>query len=213
MDWQSTQSAIQDCRRCEKEVVPCLIVPPDKKRAPPWEPLTPVRLYFVSVAPPFGGAYFWDERQRDAVRARLFMALHEALGLKITTCEEFRNRQFFLTPMVKCPSMKANRDHPSHPTAITNCGPLLRDELLAARPERILALGRVPFIGICKVFGVDAPKTVAQFRKRVSWIRLGDLDAPMLGTYFVGNNRHKGFPSIVEDINRLLELKPRTVNG
>jgi uracil-DNA glycosylase len=115
--------------------------------------------------------------------------------------------------MVKCPSSKKGKDHPPVSAAITNCSPFLRDELLAAEPERILALGRVPFNGICKIFGIEAPKTVAQFRKRVSWIRLNGWEVPMLGTYFVGNNRHRGFSAVIEDITRLLELKPRAVNG
>jgi len=32
----------------------------------------------------------------------------------------------------------------------------------------------------------------------------------MAGTYFTGNNRHKGFAKIVEDIDGLLKLEPRT---
>lgn len=72
-----------------------------------------------------------------------------------------------------------------------------------------MALGRVPFESMCKMFGLDAPKEVAQFRKRVAWVQVGAKDVPLIGTYFVGNNRHRGFPAIVEDIRRLLELSPR----
>jgi hypothetical protein len=31
----------------------------------------------------------------------------------------------------------------------------------------------------------------------------------MAGTYFTGNNRHKGFDKIIEDIERLLKLSPQ----
>lgn len=213
MDWHSTQQAIQVCRRCEAECVQYLNVPRGEKRSPPWQPARPVRLYFVSVAPPWGGAYFWDETQRDAVRERLFAALREPLGVPITSCQQFRDLHLFLTPAVKCPSSKEDKDHQPLRAAIRHCASFLRDELLDAEPERILALGRVPFRGVCKMFGVDVPRTVAQSRARVTWVRMGTREVPLLGTYFVGNNRHGKFPAIVEDIARLLELKPRCTNG
>src|SRR5438309_1081421 len=102
--WEAIQREIQGCRRCEADGVPHLRVPRHEKRKPPWEPLRPVRLYFVSVAPPWGGPYFWDETVRDAVREGLFAALHEALGVAVGSCREFRDLRMFLTPAVKCPS-------------------------------------------------------------------------------------------------------------
>ena len=30
------------------------------------------------------------------------------------------------------------------------------------------------------------------------------------GTYFAGNNRHRGFDKVIEDIERLLKMEPRT---
>jgi hypothetical protein len=42
---------------------------------------------------------------------------------------------------------------------------------------------------------------------------VGAREVPLLGTYFVGNNRHRGFSAIGENITRLLELKPRCTNG
>lgn len=213
MGWHLTQQAIQACKWCETECVPYLPVPRSEKRFPPWQPARPVRLFFVSVAPPWGGAYFWDETKRDAVREGLFRALQEPLGVTITDCRQFRDLRLFLTPMVKCPSSKEGRDHPPLRAAIRHCASFLRDELLAAQPERILALGRVPLRGVCQMFGVRASSTVAQSRTDVTWVRMGEKEVPLLGTYFVGNNRHGGFPAIVEDIARLLELKPRCING
>lgn len=215
-DWESTQKEIQACRRCEELHVPYLHVPAAEKRKPPWEPVSPVRLYFVSVAPPWGGAYFWDETARDAVREGLFRALRKTLDTEITTCRQFRDLQLFLTPAVKCPSAKAkkdqpgkDKDHPPSTKAVKNCARFLRSELTAANPERILALGAVPFRSLCDIFGVAAPKQVSKFRGQVWWIRLGKSEIPMGGTYFTGNNRHKGADKIVEDIEHLLKLAPR----
>ena len=213
VDWDLTQQEIQTCRRCESECIPYLRVPLDEKRKPLWAPLRPVRLYFVSVAPPWGGAYFWDETKRDSVREGLFTALHKPLGVPITSCRQFLDQRLFLTPAVKCPSSRDDKDHkPSRP-AVQNCARFLHVELLAAEPERILALGKVPFEALCRLFGIEAPKRVAEFRKDVAWVRVGGKVVPLSGTYFAGNNRHRGFAAIAEDIGRLLELNPRDSDG
>ena len=94
--------------------------------------------------------------------------------------------------------------------AVKNCASFLRSELTAANPERILALGAVPFRSLCDIFGVTAPTQVDKFHGQVWWIRLGKSEVPMAGTYFTGNNRHRGFDKIVEDIERLFKLAPRT---
>jgi uracil-DNA glycosylase len=211
--WQSTQQEIQTCRRCEAQSVPYLRVPEGEKRKPPWEPIRPVRLYFVSVAPPWGGAYFWDETQRDSVRERLFRALHEPLGIAVTSCRQFRDLGFFLTPAVKCPSSKDDKDRQPSGAAVRNCVGFLHEELRVADPERILALGRVPFQSLCGLFGIAAPKNVALFRERAAWVRVGSKEVPMAGTYFAGTNRHGGFSAIVEDIGRLLDLSPRNCDA
>ena len=209
MDWQSVQQTIQNCRRCEAESVAYLRVPYEEKRQPTYEPIRPVRLYFVSVAPPWGGAYFWDETNRDAVREGLFTALRKPVGGTIHSCRQFRDMQFFLTPAVKCPSAKSNRDHRPSRLAIRHCANFLRDELLTSEPERILALGRVSFNSLCSLFQVDAPKKVAEFRKRTWWVKLGKRKVPLSGTYFPGNNRHNQMPFIEQDIDRILKLFPK----
>lgn len=213
MTWQSTQQAIQVCRRCEEQTVPYLRVPQREKRQPPWEPVRPVRLYFVSVAPPWGGAYFWDETRPDSVRDGLFQALREPLGIEVTNCRQFRDLRLFLTPAVKCPSSEDNKDRRPSSWAIKGCARFLHEELRIAEPERILALGRVPFHSLCELFGITAPRNVARFRERIAWVRVGSKEVPMAGTYFTGNNRHRGFSAIVADIGRLLELSPRETNG
>ena len=82
MDWPSTQEEI-------------------RKRRPPWEPLRPIRLYFISVAPPWGGAYFWDETKPDAVREGLFSALRERLGVAVQRCPDFRDLRLFPPPAAR----------------------------------------------------------------------------------------------------------------
>ena len=210
MDWEPIQQAIKNCRTCEVESIPYLSVPCGEKRKPTWEPVRPVRLYFVSVAPPWGGAYFWDESRRDAVREGLFTALRKPMDIVVNNCAQFRDIRLFLTPAVKCPSTKSNRDHQPSRLAVRNCANFLRDELFAAEPERVLALGRVPFKSLCDIFSIiDAPQGVAEFRKRTWWVRLGMRKVPLSGTYFPGNDRHKGFALIAQDIDRILKLSPK----
>lgn len=209
MDWQSIQQTIQTCRRCEAESVAHLRVPSGEKRKPPRQPVRPVRLYFVSVAPPWGGAYFWDEAKRDAVREGLFTALQGTIDAEIRNCETFLANHLFLSPSVKCPSTSEGKDHPPSREAVRNCANFLLNELLAAEPERILALGRVPFKSLCDIFNLRASVKVNEFRKRIWWVRLGKRDVPLSGTYFPGNNRNNQRPLIEQDIDRILKEFPK----
>lgn len=186
-----------------------LRVPCEEKRKPTYEPIRPIRLYFVSVAPPWGGAYFWDETKLDAVRAGLLTALSASLNKEVSNCDQFRDMRFFLTPAVKCPSTRNNRDHQPLRLAVRNCSNFLRDELLAAKPERILALGKVPFRSLCDMFDINAPEEVGEFRKCTWWIKLGTRKVPLSGTYFPGNNRNNQMPFIEQDIDRILKLFPK----
>jgi len=70
----------------------------------------------------------------------------------------------------------------------------------------------VPFASLCEIFGLDAPKKVAEFRKRIWWVRVGTMEVPLSGTYFPGNDRHEGFSAIGPDIARLLALNPRDID-
>lgn len=208
MEWLEIQREIQECRRCEREAVVHLHVPV-VKRQPPHHPARPVRLYFVSVAPPWGGAYFWDNTKRDAVREGLFSALLEAFDKKNRGCDEFLANHFFLTPAVKCPSMRNEKDHAPSRQAVKNCGNFLVNELLAAQPERILALGKVPFESLCDAFNLRASKKVSEFRKEIWRVRLGAREVLLSGTYFPGNNRNNQRPLIEQDIKRILKEFPR----
>jgi hypothetical protein len=97
-DRASTQKQIQACRHCGGKRIRALRVPLDEKRTLPWEPVRPLRLYSVSVVPPWGGASFWDETARDTVREGLFRALRTPLGTQVTICRQFRNLRLFLMP-------------------------------------------------------------------------------------------------------------------
>ena len=130
----------------------------------------------------------------------------------MTTCRQFWEQRLFLTPAVKCPSEKDGNDHQPSSYAVKNCGQFLQSELSAAEPERILALGRRPFEALRYIFGLEAPTTVAEFRKQTWWVRIGQRDVPLTGTFFSGNNRHRGFELIIQDVGRILKLTPRNAS-
>src|SRR5437588_6088634 len=87
--WHESQTQIDSCRRCDQDAVPYLVVPDGLKRHPPYPPPEPTQLLFVSVAPPQGGDYFWDESKGDKVREGLFSALAKATGQRFKTVREF----------------------------------------------------------------------------------------------------------------------------
>lgn len=207
MSWEGTQRKIQHCRLCAEERVEYLSIPADRKRKPPFPPPAHTRLYFVSVAPPWGGAYFWDESRRDAVRQGLFRALRLAGEKSIDSCPDFVKRGFYLTPAVKCPSQKNLKDHHPASDAIANCRPFLLAELEHAMPDRILALGQTPFKALCQLFSISAPRTVQDYHDHHWSARLAGRSVVVAGTFFPGNNRHGNFDSIVKDIRRLLSLR------
>jgi len=139
--WEAVKARINHCRRCETDHVRQLVVPTGHKRHPPYSPPRPTRLLFVSVAPPWGGSYFWDETQADTLRAGLFAALTTA-GYPVATPDEFCEQGFFMVPAVKCPSCHNGKDARPAAGAVTNCAPFLREQCAIIAPERILALGQ-----------------------------------------------------------------------
>lgn len=191
MNWDAIQKDIDTCRICERQCVSHIRVPQGSKRHPPYTPLQPTKLYFVSVAPPWGGGYFWDETVRDALREGLFRALFCATGQKFTSPQAFRDAGFFLTPAVKCPSEHDGKDHAPATAAIKNCSAHLRKEMEFARAERVLALGRVPFRGVAEALEIRAvPTTLCQARLAPRYALLKNMRIPFAVTYFPGNNHH-----------------------
>ena len=212
--WGAVQTRIDICRVCETARVPHLRVPPARKRHPKFEPPVPTEILFVSVAPPAGGDYFWDEeRKSDALRYGLFKALR-GIGHAITTCEEFWSVHYYLVPGVKCPSEReGGNDHHPSAKARENCSHHLRSEILVVQPERILALGRLAMATVASALGLSAPWTVEAYRTAGPWWWTSPDDGkiiPIAGTYFPGNERHQGFEHIGPDIRELLKLTPRT---
>ena len=205
--WEIAQNEIEECRRCENDKVRYLVVP-EKKRHPSFSPPQPTRLLFISVAPPWGGSYFWDNTRPDALRKGLFEALQKA-EQSISTLSEFRDQGFFLIPAVKCPSCKNGNDHLPTSTALKNCAPFLRKECESLSPERILALGKIPMQSASTAFNIEIPSKVEDFRGTLFHVLLGGRQIPLMGTYFPGNKRHGGFEHIAQDIREILSKSPR----
>ena len=205
--WEIAQNQIEECRRCEKDNVQYLVVP-EKKRHPSFPPPQPTRLLFISVAPPWGGSYFWDDTRPDALRKGLFEALQKA-EQSISTLSEFHDQGFFLVPAVKCPSCGNEKDHHPASTALKNCAEFLHKECEILSPRRILALGKIPMQSASRAFGLNIPPKVKEYRNKTWWVTLGDREIPLTGTYFPGNKRHGGFEHIAQDIQEILSKSPK----
>lgn len=208
MNWGQVQEQIEQCRLCEAKEIKYLRVPTDRKRHPPLEPTVKIKLFFVSVAPPWGGAYFWDESRSDKVRQGLFRALKDATGESIQSIREFHSGGYYLVPAVKCPSEKDGRDHLPSVAARKTCTSHLHSELQVTRPSRVLALGSIPLQSIAELFGISVPHNLAECRGQIWWLPIGDQAVPFTATYFPGNNRHGNFDSIANAIRQLIELSP-----
>ncbi len=209
MSWVEVQNQIDDCRRCEQGPVPYLHVPLGAKRHPLYSPPNPTQILFVSVAPPWGGDYFWDESTADKMRQGLFEALLCVTGRKFTSVRDFHSAEYFLVPAAKCPSHKGNKDHAPHGMAIGNCAQHLRSEIQIAQPKRILALGLLAMKAVSKTFELNIPSRIEEICRRVWWVKTESSMIPIAGTYFPGNKRHQGFDRIPESISELLALEPK----
>lgn len=205
MNWDQIQNCIDNCRTCEQNEVYYLKVPVGNKRHPIKPPPSPTKLLFISVAPPWGGAYFWDESKPDGLRKGLFEAIEAATSEHFKCMEEFWNAGYFLVPAVKCRSGKSGKDHKPLISAIKNCVSHLKDEMELIQPERILALGAIPMKSISIAFGLDkVPEKVTCFYGKSWKIEIVGRSISVAGTYFPGNKRHQGFSDIIETINNLL---------
>ncbi len=210
MSWHEAQNRVDHCRCCDERCVPYLKVPVGPKRHPPYPPQQSTRLFFVSVAPPYGGSYFWDETRQDDVREGLFLAIAEASGQRFASVPEFLDAGYFLVPGVKCPSEKDGNDHKPSIKAIKNCTSHLSVELEICRAERLLAFGGDPMKSVSIALEFKAPRLVREYRRKLWWRQIGGHWIPAAGTYFPGNNRHQGFQEIVGDIGWILDQEPRS---
>lgn len=202
--WEAVKARINHCRRCETDHVRHLVVPAGHKRHPPCSPPRPTRLLFVSVAPPWGGSYFWDETQADTLRAGLFAALTKA-GYPVATPDEFCEQGFFMVPGVKCPSCHNGKDARPSAGAVANCAPFLREQCAIIAPERILALGQAAMDSLAGAFGLRITGTLGKDRTHPWRVMLAGRHVPVSGTYFAGTRRHRKFGDIIADIRNMLE--------
>ena len=210
--WPILQAQIHNCHICEAQNVSYIKVPKGEKHQPPYGPPQPTRLFFVSVAPPSGGKYFWAE-QSNGLRRGLFTAIAQATGQRFTSMRDFWAAGFFLLPGVKCPSEKDGYDYRPQSKAILNCSSYLRHEIELAQPERILALGCDPMQSLSAALGFKSPKKVHDYRQRFWQAKIGKRWIPVAGSYFAGNNRHRSFDKIVKDIDWILHQEPKDMES
>lgn len=203
-EWNTAQDLVDRCRLCEAETVPLLCVPAGSKAQPRLLPPVPTTLLMVAIAPPWGGGHFWDEGVPDRLRAGVYRALGEALGITLTTVAQFCADGFYLVPAVRCPSVWGGRDHLPRAGAVRNCSRHLHTSVLAIRPKRVLMLGRVPLRAMSLAFDLDLPSSVRACRGRQWTLALPHGDMTVAATYFPGNNRHRGFDAIVETLRNLM---------
>jgi hypothetical protein len=82
-------------------------------------------------------------------------------------------------------------------------------ELEISRTDRVLALGRDPMKSASLALELkDVPSKVCEFQRRLWWGEVAGRRIPVAGTYFPGNNRHRGFGKIAEDIRWILKQVP-----
>lgn len=212
LSWDRVQSNIEECRICQHQQVRYLMVPDDGKRHPSYPPPQPTKLLFISVAPPRGGSYFWDEAARDNLRDGLFEILEEATGVKFESVHQFWKAGYYLIPGVKCPSQMDGNDQPPARIALRNCASHLKCEIEQCGADRILALGRTPVRSLAAALHLKIPRKVLEYRGQLWWPMIAGRSVPVAGTYFAGNDRHQGFESIVEDIKWILDQQPKGSN-
>jgi hypothetical protein len=160
------------------------------------KPSGPIRLVFIGWNPPkpFGG--FWSLDSEDHLRT----CIHEILtNTKEIIAErpddvflnEFLSKGFFFLHAVKCwTSAKfpgfgrkariKDRDNLGLPLLRACAGTHLRAELEGLKPEKVCALGQVPYLGLCHAFKIDE--------------RFVDLFSPTEGRVFEPSTTGLGWP-------------------
>ncbi len=208
MRWRDIQDRIASCRTCEACGVPNLLVPDGAKHHPPLAPPKPTELMLIAIAPPWNGRYFWDEAAADGLRGRVLALLTDATGRPFRSLREFCAAGYYLLPAVKCPSGRDDRDHRPAARALWNCARHLRQELEVARPTRVMAIGLDAMRALAAALELPAPVRVRDYRGRLQRVRIAGQETWLSGTYYAGNNRHRGRDKIVADIRNLLGRHP-----
>ena len=144
--------------------------PPKLDKYPAVKP--PVKLLFLGWNPPkpFGG--FWSVKSEDNLRSELHAILKELGQINASFpdknfLEEFLGKGFYFIHTVKCwteskfpgfgrgATTREGRDKKEKigiPLIKSCVGTHLEEELNTLEPQKVCALGEVPFLGLCELF-------------------------------------------------------------
>ena len=130
--------------------------PPELHKYPEFK--SPVRLLFLGWNPPrpFGG--FWSLKYEDNLRSELRAILNQLGQINASSpnkafLDEFLEKGFYFIHTVKCWT-KAKFPRGSEGEALINScvRTHLEEELNALAPQKVCALGEVPFLGLRELF-------------------------------------------------------------
>jgi hypothetical protein len=145
--WTGVQAGVAGCTRCVSELpdvdVHC---PPGLLYPPGIVPPGPMRVLFVSVAPPENGRHFYTP-QSDNLRRGLFTVLQD-LGRPCRDVNDFIARGFFLVHTAKC----AIRDTTAPDRRVSRfCASLhLRKEIECLLPDGLCFLSKKIGFPVCR---------------------------------------------------------------
>ncbi len=161
MEAKRLEAAVGSCRRCRFVDQPFLL-----DRVYSWLPRK-VRVLAVGESPPPGrkaGSLYHLE-----AFDRLRLSLSLILGVRMEeVLETLRRHGVFFTAAVKC----RPPDRKSIEGMRRNCVSLLRGELEALRPRRVVAMGRFASASVCELLGLCPPDD----QRTLSWTRAGERE-------------------------------------
>lgn len=143
---ETLERAVASCRRCSFVDQPFLL-----DRVYTWLPRR-VRVLAIGESPPPGRKVGSLYHLEGFDRLRLSLSL--ILGVRMEeVLETLRRSSVFFTAAVKC----RPPDRKSIEGMRRNCVPLLRGELEALRPRRVVAMGRFASASVCELLGLEPP--------------------------------------------------------
>lgn len=165
---------------------------------------SPVRLLFLGWNPPkpFGG--FWSLKYEDNLRSELRAILNQLGQINAsfpdkTFLDEFLEKGFYFIHTVKCwtdakfpgfgrgATTREGRDKKKKvgiPLIKSCVGTHLEEELNALEPQKVCALGEVPFIGLCELFPKLTKAKATPTQGQVFQAGNGGIPWPLLYTCF-----------------------------
>jgi len=142
---EGSERAIHLCMKCgSMEGTRRVVFEGKKIPADYGEPLRRVNVLFVAESPSTSGRYFYKQEGKASIlRQKLFDMLVEAGLLGNPDLDEFKQRNYYLVDVAKCPFSKPNGSNAAPPRqAIENCRPFLIQELAFCKPRAICTLGK-----------------------------------------------------------------------